>query len=397
LIGNEIRRKIMREAVIIDAVRTPMGRSKGGMFRNRRAENISAEMLDAMLARNDKLDPGEVDDIIWGCAQQTLEQGFNIARFIGLQTTIPITTGGMTINRLCGSSMSAIHVAAANIMAGLGDVYVCGGTEHMGHVPMNHGVDPNPNASKYFAKAAGLMGLTAEMLSKMHQTTREAQDEFAYRSHQNAHQATVQGRFKAEIIPLQGHDKDGLLRTFDYDEVIRPETTLEGLAQLRPVFDPKNGTVTAGNASAISDGASAVIVMSGERAKALGIEPLARIRSMASVGLDPSIMGYGPVPATQKALALAGLKVDDIDMWELNEAFAAQSLPVLKDLGLLDKATEMVNLNGGAIALGHPLGCSGSRIVGTLLHIMKDKGSKLGVAAMCIGIGQGVATVLERD
>ena len=304
----------MREAVIIDAVRTPMGRSRGGMYRNRRAENISAEMVDAMLARNDKLDPGEIEDIIWGCAQQTLEQGFNIARFIGLQTSIPITTGGMTINRLCGSSMSAIHVAAANIMAGLGDVYVCGGTEHMGHVPMNHGVDPNPNASKYFAKAAGLMGLTAEMLSKMHQTTREDQDEFAYRSHQNAHQATVQGRFKAEIIPLQGHDKDGLLRTFDFDEVIRPETTLEGLAQLRPVFDPKNGTVTAGNASAISDGASAVIVMSGERAKALGIEPLARIRSMASVGLDPSIMGYGPVPATQKALARAGLEERALDL-----------------------------------------------------------------------------------
>jgi acetyl-CoA acyltransferase len=293
--------------------------------------------------------------------------------------------------------MSAIHMAAANVMAGLGDVYVCGGTEHMGHVPMNHGVDPNPNASKYFAKAAGLMGLTAEMVSKMHQTSREDQDAFAYRSHQNAHQATVEGRFRDEIIPLQGHDKDGLLRTFDFDEVIRPETTLEGLAQLRPVFDPANGTVTAGNASAISDGASAVIVMSGERAEALGIEPLARVRSMASVGLDPSIMGYGPVPATQKALQRAGLKVDNIDLWELNEAFAAQSLPVLKDLGLLDKATEMVNLNGGAIALGHPLGCSGSRIVGTLLHLMKNKDAKLGVAAMCIGIGQGVATVLERD
>lgn len=386
----------MREAVIIDAVRTPMGRSKGGMFRNRRAENISAEMLDAMLARNDRLDPAEVEDIIWGCAQQTLEQGFNLARFIGLQTSIPITTGGMTINRLCGSSMSAIHVAAANIMAGLGDVYVCGGTEHMGHVPMNHGVDSNPEASKYFAKAAGLMGITAEMLSKMHQTSREDQDAFAYRSHQNAHQATIQGRFKAEIIPLEGHDKDGRLRTFDYDEVIRPETTLEGLAQLKPVFDPRNGTVTAGNASAISDGASAVIVMSAERAKDLGIEPMARIRSMASVGLDPSIMGYGPVPATRKALKRAGLEVGDIDLWELNEAFAAQSLPVLKDLGLLDTADEKVNLNGGAIALGHPLGCSGSRIVGTLLHLMQSKDAKLGVASMCIGIGQGVATVLER-
>jgi acetyl-CoA acyltransferase len=231
----------------------------------------------------------------------------------------------------------------------------------------------------------------------MHQTSREDQDAFAYRSHQNAHQATVQGRFKNEIIPLQGHDKDGLLRTFDFDEVIRPETTLEGLAQLKPVFDPRNGTVTAGNASAISDGASAVIVMSAQRARDLGIEPLARIRSMASVGLDPSIMGYGPVPATRKALERAGLEVDDIDLWELNEAFAAQSLPVMKDLGLLDKAAEKVNLNGGAIALGHPLGCSGSRIVGTLLHLMKDRDAKLGVAAMCIGIGQGVATVLERD
>lgn len=387
----------MRQAVIIDAVRSPMGRSKGGLFRNMRAENISATLVNAMLARNEKVDPEQVDDVIWGCAQQTLEQGFNLARFVGLQTSIPVSTGGMTINRLCGSSMSAIHVAAANIMAGLGELYVCGGTEHMGHIPMTHGVDPNPNASKYFAKASGLMGITAEVLAKFHQIGREPQDQFAYRSQMNAHEATTEGRFKGEIVPMQGHDENGFLKTFDRDEVIRPETTLEGLSKLKPVFDPKNGTVTAGNASAISDGAAAVIVMSEEKANALGIEPMARIKSLAVAGVDPSIMGYGPVPASKKALKLASLETDDIDLWELNEAFAAQSLPVVKDLGLRDQVGEKVNLNGGAIALGHPLGCSGARIVGTLLHLMKNREARLGVASMCIGIGQGIATVFERD
>jgi acetyl-CoA acyltransferase len=386
----------MKDVVIIDAVRTPMGRSKGGMFRNVRAENLSAEMINALLKRNPKVDPNEVEDVIWGCVQQTLEQGFNIARFASLMTPIPHSASAQTVNRLCGSSMSALHTAAMSIMTGNGDVFVVGGVEHMGHVPMNHGIDPNPTSSKYSAKAAGMMGLTAELLAKMHQIGREAQDQFALRSHKNAAEATVQGRFKGEIVPILGHDDVGAMKLFDFDEVIRMDANLEALSKLKPAFDPKNGTVTAGNSSAISDGASGLLVMSAERAKDLGLQPMAKIRSMASAGCDPSIMGYGPVPAVKKALKRAGMKIEDIDLFELNEAFAAQSLPVLKDLKILDQMDQKVNLNGGAIALGHPLGCSGSRIVGTLMHLMKAKNAHTGIATMCIGMGQGIATVFER-
>jgi len=218
---------------------------------------------------------------------------------------------------------------------------------------------------------------------------------FAYNSHQNAHKATTSGAFSKEILPMEGHDSNGALKTFDFDEVIRPETSLDGLAGLRPVFDPR-GTVTAGNASALSDGASAVLIMSADKAKDLGLTPIAKVRSMGVAGCDPAIMGYGPVPAVNKALKRAGLSAGDIDLWEINEAFAAQSLPVLKDLGILDVMDDKVNLNGGAIALGHPLGCSGARISGTLLRLMESKDATLGVATMCIGMGQGIATVFER-
>ena len=385
----------MREAVIVDAVRTPMGRSKGGVFRNVRAETLSEILMDALLDRNAAVDPAEIDDVIWGCVQQTLEQGFNVSRNAAVTSRIPHTVPAQTINRLCGSSMSALHIAAANIMADNGDMFIVGGVEHMGHVPMNHGVDFNPGISKRNAKAAGMMGLTAEYLALMHSISREAQDQFAYNSHQKAHNAGVEGRFAAEIIPIQGHDGDGVPVMVDYDEVVRPDTTPEALAGLRPAFNPQ-GSVTAGNSSAISDGAAGLLVMSAQRAKDLGLQPMAKVRSMGVAGVDPSIMGYGPVPASQKALKKAGVTINDIDYVELNEAFAAQSLPVLKDLGLLDSMDEKVNLNGGAIALGHPLGCSGARITGTLLHIMKAKDANLGLATMCIGLGQGIATVLER-
>jgi len=386
----------MKDVVIVDAVRTPMGRSKGGIFRNVRAENLSADLVNALLARNPEVDPAEVDDVIWGCVQQTLEQAYNVARFIQLMTPIPKQVPAQTINRLCGSSMTALHSAAMAIMAGYGDLFVVGGVEHMGHVPMTHGVDFNPSNSKRNAKAAGAMGLTAEYLARLHGITREQQDAFAYRSQMRAAEAMRSGAFKAEIVPLTGHDEDGALKLYDYDEVVRPETTLEGLAALKPAFDPKNGTITAGNSSAISDGAAALLVLSAEKAKELGKAPMARIRSMSAAGCDPSIMGYGPVPATKKAFARIGMKAGDVDLWELNEAFAAQSLPVLKDLGLLDVMEEKVNVNGGAIALGHPLGCSGARICATLLHAMKAKDATTGVATMCIGFGQGVATVFER-
>ena len=386
----------MENVVIVDAVRTPMGRSKGGAFRHVRAEDLSAHLMRAVLARNPALDAKKIDDIYWGCVQQTLEQGFNIARNAALLAEIPHSVPATTVNRLCGSSMQALHDAARAIMVGDAKVSLIGGVEHMGHVPMNHGVDFHPGLSKTVAKAAGMMGLTAEMLAKMHHISREMQDEFAARSHQRAHAATLAGHFANEIVPTEGHNAEGVLTRYDFDEVIRPETTVATLAALRPAFDPVNGTVTAGTSSALSDGASAMLLMSESHAKSLGLKARARIRAMAVVGCDPSIMGYGPVPATRLALKRAGLSVEDIGLFELNEAFAAQALPCVKDLGLLETMEERVNLNGGAIALGHPLGCSGSRISTTLLNLMERRDVQFGVATMCIGLGQGIATVFER-
>lgn len=386
----------MENVVIVDAVRTPMGRSKGGAFRNVRAEDLSAHLMRAILTRNPGLDPKEIDDIYWGCVQQTLEQGFNIARNAALLAEIPHSVPATTVNRLCGSSMQALHDAARAIMVGDAHIGLIGGVEHMGHVPMSHGVDFHPGLSRTVAKAAGMMGLTAEMLAKMHQISREMQDEFAARSHQRAHAATIAGYFANEIVPTDGHNADGVLTNYNYDEVIRPETTVATLSALRPAFDPVNGTVTAGSSSALSDGASAMLIMSESKAKSLGFKARARIKAMAVVGCDPSIMGYGPVPATRLALKRAGLSVQDIGLFELNEAFAAQALPCAKDLGLLETMEERINLNGGAIALGHPLGCSGSRISTTLLNLMERRDVQFGVATMCIGLGQGIATVFER-
>lgn len=386
-----------RRAVIVDCVRTPMGRSKNGVFRNVRAETLSARLVEALLDRSPAIDPAEVDDVLWGCVNQTLEQGVNIARNMALLTRLPHEVPAQTINRLCGSSMQALHSASQAIMAGAGDVYLVGGVEHMGHVPMGHGVDINPALSKHVARASSSMGLTAELLGRTHGISRRSQDEFGARSQQRAHAATMEGRFDNEIVPLTGHDEDGGLVLCERDEVIRPDTTVEGLSELKPVFDPVNGTVTAGTSSAISDGASAMLVMSAQRAKALGLPSRAVVKAMAVAGVDPSIMGYGPVPATRRALERAGLSIGDIQCVELNEAFAAQSLAVLKDLELMDDLDDKVNLNGGAIALGHPLGCSGARICTTLINVMEQEGVGLGLATMCIGLGQGIATVFERS
>lgn len=386
----------MKDVVIVDAIRTPMGRSKGGAFRNVRAEDLSAELMKGLLARNPNIDPTEIEDIYWGCVQQTLEQGFNVARNSALIAGIPHSVGAVTVNRLCGSSMQAIHDAARAIQTGNGDIFIAGGVEHMGHVPMMHGVDFHPGLNRSVAKAAGSMGLTAELLGKKFGISREEQDSFGARSHQLAHQATLSGEFDSEIYAINGHDEYGVLKRFKHDEVIRPETTVEALAGLRPVFDPANGTVTAGTSSAISDGAAATLVMSAERAKELGLTPRVRIRSMAIAGCDPSIMGYGPVPATQKALKRAGLSLADIELFELNEAFAAQALAVMRGLKIEDQLDSKVNLHGGAIALGHPLGCSGARISTTLINLMEQKDVSLGLATMCIGLGQGIATVFER-
>lgn len=386
----------LNDVVIVDAVRTPMGRSKNGVFRNVRAEALSADVITALLARNPQLKPSDIEDVIWGCVNQTLEQGFNIARNASLLAGLPHTVSGQTVNRLCGSSMSALHTAAQSIVSGYGDVFLVGGVEHMGHVEMAHGVDINPEMSKHVAKASMLMGVTAEMLAKMNGIGREPQDAFGARSHQRAYEAQLEGRFENEIIGVEGHDDQGLMTLVKQDEVIRPEATVESMAQLKPVFIPKVGTVTAGTSSALSDGASGMLVMSAAKAKELQLKPRARIKSIAVSGCDPSIMGYGPVPATQKALKRAGLSVADIDCFELNEAFAAQALAVMKNLKLLDDMDEKVNLNGGAIALGHPLGCSGARISTTLLNVLEQEDASLGCATMCIGMGMGITTIIER-
>jgi len=389
--------KNKRDAVIVDAIRTPMGKSKEGIYRHVRAEELSAHLMRSMLTRNPKMNPAEIEDIIWGCVQQTLEQGYNIGRNAQLVTDIPKHVPAQTINRLCGSSMTSLHMATQGIWSQQGDVYLVGGVEHMGHVPMMHGVDFNPGVSKQQAKASGSMGLTAELLATMHKIDRKSQDEFALRSHQKATAATKEGRFKDEVVATLGHDENGVPTMCVIDEVIRQDANIEDLSKLRPVFNPSGGSVTAGNSSALSDGASSLLVTSRERAESLGLVPIAKVRSMASVGCDPSIMGFGPVPAVKKVLKLANLKIDDIKLFELNEAFAAQSLPVLKELGLLMSMNERVNVNGGAIALGHPLGCSGARIVATLVHQMKRQSLDLGIATMCVGMGQGVATVLELE
>jgi acetyl-CoA acyltransferase len=385
-----------RDAVIVDYARSAMGRSKNGCFRNVRADDLSVAVIKGLLARNDQLDPAEIDDLIWGCVLQRGEQGMNLARLLVLRAQLPFTIPAQTVNRLCGSSMSALHTAAASIMAGLGDVYLVGGVEHLGHLPMMDDVDINPRMGLNVAKAAGMMGMTAEYLALMHGIGREAQDAMGVRSHQLAHKATEEGKFAREIIPVEGHDAQGALIAVDRDETIRPETTLESLAALPPAFNPQGGTVTAGQSSQISDGASAMLVMSYEKAQALGLTPIARIKAMTTAGVDPSIMGYGPVPSTKKALKKLGLTIKDIEMVELNEAFAAQALPVLKDLDLLDDMEDKVNVHGGAIALGHPFGCSGTRITGSLLTVMQDRDQTLGVSTMCIGLGQGITTVLER-
>lgn len=385
-----------RDAVIVDYGRSAMGRSKNGCFRYTRGDTISAEILNGLLARNPQVKPEEVDDFIWGCVIQREENGFNVGRNIWLLAGLPHTVPGQTVNRLCGSSMTAMHIATANIQSGQGDMYIVGGVEHLGHLNMNEGVDPNPLMGRNVAKAAGSMGMTAEYLAMLHGISREQMDAFAVRSHKLANEARETGKFDREIFPVSGHTPEGFPTKVTQDETIRPETNMADLAKLPPVFDPKNGKVTAGTSSQLSDGASIMLMMSAEKAQALGLKPLAKIVSTGVAGVDPSIMGYGPVPASQQALKRAGMSMADMEVIELNEAFAAQSLPVLKDLKLLDVMDEKVNLHGGAIALGHPLGCSGTRISGSLLTVMQEKDATVGLATMCIGLGQGVTTVIER-
>ena len=383
----------MEQVVIVDAIRTPMGRSKGGAFRNVRAEDLSAHLMRSLLARNPALEAAALDDIYWGCVQQTLEQGFNIARNAALLAEVPHSVPAVTVNRLCGSSMQALHDAARMIMTGDAQACLVGGVEHMGHVPMSHGVDFHPGLSRNVAKAAGMMGLTAEMLARMHGISREMQDAFAARSHARAWAATQSAAFKNEIIPTGGHDADGVLKQFNYDEVIRPETTVEALATLRPAFKA-DGVVTAANSSGINDGAAALVMMTRQQAEKRGLAPRMRIRGWAVAGCGAEIMGFGPSPATRRLMDRLNIDVQSIDLIELNEAFAAQALAVMNDLRL-DPAR--VNVNGGAIALGHPVGASGAILPVKLMYEMARSGARTGLVTMCIGGGQGISMLFERE
>ncbi|HEX4130765.1 MAG TPA: acetyl-CoA C-acyltransferase FadA [Pirellulales bacterium] len=384
----------MKHAVVIEGLRTPIGRShpEKGWFRNVRSDDMAVAVVQELVERSG-VDPEVIEDVVLGNTQQQGEQGFDVARAVSLMAGLPMATGGATVNRLCGSSLQALNQATHAIMAGFEDVQIVGGLEHMQHIPMDKDLNLNPKLFHRTSKGALMMGVTAEFLAQSQGISREEQDKFALRSHQRAAAAQRAGEFKAEMVPIWGHDERGERFLVESDQCVRPDASLETLAALKPAFMPGMGTVTAGNSSPLNDGAAALLIMSDERAKELGLTPKVRILATAVVGVDPAVMGTGPVPATQKALKRAGLSLKDIDLIELNEAFASQAIACIRMLGLDE---ERVNVRGGAIAIGHPLGASGARISTTLIHAMLDRDATLGLATMCIGIGQGIATIFER-
>ncbi len=378
----------MREVVIVDGYRTPIGKAgkEQGYYQKIRSDDLAVFCVRRLLERNPKVDPKEIEDVVWGCANQTGEQGLNIGRMIGLLSGLPVEVAGTTVDRQCGSSLQAVNFAAQEIIAGAGEIAIAGGVEHMSHVPMGSGILPNPKLLEMFPRDMFFMGMTAERLAEMYKITRQQSDAFSLRS--NLRAVAARERFKEEIVPVKLPDGP----TVDVDQGPRAETSMEKLASLKPSFKP-DGQVTAGNSSQISDGAAALLLMSAERARSLGLKPMAKIRATAVAGVRPEIMGWGPVPSTHKALKRAGLGIGDIGLVEINEAFAAQVLACNTDLKIDE---EKLNVNGGAVALGHPLGCSGARLVVTLTHEMRRRGTALGLATMCIGIGQGIATVIEQ-
>lgn len=385
---------MMNSAVVIDCLRTPIGRAhkEKGYYRDVRSDDLAAHCVRELIQRTG-IDPALIEDCLMGNTQQTMEQGLNVSRNIALMAGISVASGAATINRLCGSSLQALNQSAHAIMAGCEDVQIVGGLEHMQHVPMDHGIDLNPKMFRRTSKGTLLMGVTAEFLAQSQGISREAQDKLALNSHQKAAAAGDAGMFDREIIPTYGRDEQGLRVLLNRDQCVRSDASLEALADLKPAFMPGMGTVTAGNSSPLNDGAAALLVMSERRAAELGLNPKVRILATAVAGVDPSVMGTGPVPATKKALRRAGLTIEDLDLIELNEAFAAQALACIQMLKLDESK---VNVRGGAIAIGHPLGASGARISTTLIHAMCDTQAQLGLATMCIGVGQGIATIFER-
>jgi len=398
----------MREAVLVSAVRTPVGKAPKGTLRTTRPDDLAALVIKEAIARVPGLDPKEIEDVILGCAMPEAEQGMNVARIASLRAGLPVETSAMTINRFCSSGLQAIALAAERIIAGQGDVAVAGGTESMSMVPMGgNKISPNPSLMDSYPDAYLGMGLTAENLSKKYGISREQADEFSFASHRKALAAISAGKFKDETVPVEvdyvafengangasnGVKPKAVKISFDTDEGPRADTSVEALAKLKPAFHA-HGVVTAGNSSQMSDGAAVAVVMSAERARALGLKPLARFLAFATAGCLPEEMGVGPVYAIPKALKIAGLSLEQIDVIELNEAFAAQSLVVIKLAGL-DPAR--VNVNGGAIALGHPLGCTGAKLTAAILRELERRKARYGLVTMCVGGGMGAAGIFER-
>ncbi len=392
----------MREAVIVAAARTAVGKAPKGTLKDTRPDEMAAVAI-AEAVKRAGIEPAQVDDVILGCAFPEGEQGMNVARVALTRAGLPSSVPGMTINRFCSSGLQAIAIACEKVMCGFADVVVAGGTESMSMIPMG-GLKqaPNPHIMETYPQLYMAMGLTAEEVAKRWKVSREDQDAFALASHQKAAAAIKEGRFKDEIVPLKTWVRrefpDGSQKieevVFEVDEGVRPDTTLEALAKLKPAFALK-GTVTAGNSSQMSDGAAAVVVMSDKKAAELGIKPMALFRGYAVGGVDPDVMGIGPTVAIPKVMKITGLKIEDMDLVELNEAFAAQSLACIRILGM-EEMMDRINVNGGAIALGHPLGCTGAKLTVTILYEMARRDARYGLVSMCIGGGMGAAGVFER-
>ena len=391
----------MKEAVIVSAVRTAVGKAPKGTLKNMRPDDLGAAAIREAVKRAEGLDASQIDDVIMGCAFPEAEQGMNVARTSAIEAGLPVEVSAMTVNRYCSSGLQTIALAADRIRTGGADVIVAGGLETMSMIPMGGNVvRPNPRIVDNYPDYYLNMGLTAENLARKYEITREQADQFSLESHQKAASAIKEGRFKDEIVPftvrLDEVDENGRVRSkevvFDTDEGVRYDASIEGFAKLKPVFHVK-GTVTAGNSSQMSDGAAAAVIMSLEKANELGLKPLARFVSFATAGCLPEEMGIGPVYAIPKALKLAGLTLEDIDVFELNEAFAAQGLSVMK---VLEMNPAKVNLNGGAVALGHPLGCTGAKLTATILQELKRTGGRYGMVTMCVGGGMGAAGIFER-
>lgn len=391
----------MRDAVIVSAVRTAVGKAPKGILRNTRPDEMGAAVIKEAMARVEGLQPSEIEDVIMGCAMPEAEQGMNVARAAAIRAGLPVETSAMTINRFCSSGLQSIAQAADRIRTGGAETIIAGGIETMSMIPMGgHIIRPNPYLVEHYPDFYLNMGLATENVARKYGVSREDQDAFALRSHQRAAAALEQDKFKDETVPLnvtvEELDEKGrkLSReiVFAKDEGVRFDSTIEGLQKLKPAFHVK-GTITAGNASQMSDGAAAAVVMSDERAKELGLKPMARFVAYATAGCPPEEMGIGPVFAIPKVLKIAGLTLNDIDVIELNEAFAAQSLAVIKELGL---DPEKVNVNGGAIALGHPLGCTGAKLTASILRELERRGGRYGMVTMCVGGGMGAAGIFER-